>query len=416
VIKGRLNFFGDRVWNRVLAVSVVLFFVYLGDAILSDWVPGFMQESLGGSLVMGVVMSFSSIVGFGADLIFPQLLRLTTANKLMTLAMGSSLVFAGVLLWSIQWPVVALFLVAMAVWGVYYEFLGFGGAQFVSETVQPAERAGVWAVIGVFKSLAYFLGPILGSYLFLSQGNRPVVLLAAGFVSLGYLIWRLLGKLKKARESVMTEPGEKLNLLDEMGHWWVLFGHVWPILMVSLFLGLIDATFWTTGAVLSDTLAQKHWAGGMFLPFYMLPPVIVGLLVAKWGIKSGKKKMAEKFMALGGLALTLLGLGDSLWLMLGAALVCGAVLSVAWPLTDAVYSDIIARMGRERKHMIGLSNSTISLAYIIGPVAAGALASVMGERLTFVAVGLGTVAVAVVLLQVTPRKLRLPQAEIQEWN
>ena len=116
MIKGRLNFFGDRVWNRVLAVSVVLFFVYLGDAILSDWVPGFMQESLGGSLVMGVVMSFSSIVGFGADLIFPQLLRLTTANKLMTLAMGSSLVFAGVLLWSIQWPVVALFLVAMAVW------------------------------------------------------------------------------------------------------------------------------------------------------------------------------------------------------------------------------------------------------------------------------------------------------------
>ena len=400
----------------MLMVSLVLFFVYLGDAILSDWVPGFVQSSLGGSLVMGLVVSFSSMVGFGADLVFPQLLRMTTANKLMTMAIGSSLVFAGVLLWSIQWPWVALLLVAMAVWGIYYEFLGFGSSQFVSETVQPAGRTGAWAVISIFKSLAYFLGPILGSYLFLSQGNSSVVLLAAGFVSFGYLAWRLTGMVKRSKEIETSEPNEKLNILDEMGHWWVLFEHVWPVLMISLFLGLIDATFWTTGTVLSDTLAQKHWMGGMFLPFYMLPPVIVGLLVAKWGIKTGKKKMAEKFMLLGGLALALLGLGDGLWLMLGAALACGAVLSVAWPLTDAVYSDIIARMGRERKHMIGLSNSTISLAYIIGPVVAGGLASWMGERLTFVVMGLGTVVVAVVLLLVTPRKLRLPQVEIQEWK
>src|SRR3989339_1857780 len=152
-------------------LSVMLFFVFVGDGILSDWVPSFIQDSVNSPLLMGIIISFSSLVGFGADLVFPQLLKHVKTRKVLLMAIGSSLVFCGVLLWSVAWPLVVLFLLAMGVWGIYYEFLGFGGQAFVSESVPITARSGVWAVMSAFRSLAYFIGPILGSYLALSKGD-----------------------------------------------------------------------------------------------------------------------------------------------------------------------------------------------------------------------------------------------------
>ena len=102
--------FRDSMWARVLTVSVILFFVYLGDAILSDWVPSFMQVALGGSLFMGLVFSFSSVVGFVTDLIFPQLLRKFKARRLILLAIAANLIFSGILLWTTTWSWLVLFL------------------------------------------------------------------------------------------------------------------------------------------------------------------------------------------------------------------------------------------------------------------------------------------------------------------
>ena len=409
------GFFRDSMWARVLTVSVILFFVYLGDAILSDWVPSFLQAALGGSLFMGLVFSFSSVVGFVTDLIFPQLLRKFKARRLILLAIAANLIFSGILIWTTTWPWLVLFLLAMAVWGVYYELLWFGSAQFVSDNVPMESRSGVWGVLSVFKSLAYFIGPIVGSWLAISRGNITTVVVAASVVCVGYVIWVLTSKKEKIHEQEI-EPMEKFNIGEELGYWKVLFVHVWPVLLISLTMGLVDATYWTTGAVLSDIMARDGLLGGLFLPAYMLPPIFMGVILAKWGVYKGKKKIAEIFLLFAGVFLALLGLKESLWSMLLLSFLTGVALSVAWPMVDAVYSDILARMGTERKHMVGLSSSTTSLAYIVGPITAGFISSRVGERMTFVVMGVLTVVVAIILLFSTPRKLRLPQAEISEWK
>ncbi len=401
-------------WGKVMTVSLVLFFVYLGDGILSDWVPAYVQESVGNSFLMGIIISFSSVVGFASDLVFPQILKGFKTRKLILMAIGSSLIFCGVLLWSVSWPLVVLFLTAMAIWGVYYEFLGFGGQQFVSEAVPATARSGAWAIIGTFRSLAYFLGPIIGSWLTINRNNNEVVIAAAACVVVGYLFWLFSGRGNK--EVAVEEEHKHINIFEESKHWKVLFEHVWPVLTISLMMGIVDATFWTTGTVLSDNLAKDSWLGGMFLPMYMLPMIFMGVLVAKWGVYKGKKKIAEIFMLLAGILLALIGWRSEVWFLLLMSFGVGTALSVSYPLTDAVYSDIVARMGREGKHMMGLSGSTISLAYIIGPVLVGFIASKVGEVRTFGIMGMAMVTIAVILLFVTPKKLRLPQEEIKNWD
>jgi predicted MFS family arabinose efflux permease len=92
------------------------------------------------------------------------------------------------------------------------------------------------------------------------------------------------------------------------------------------------------------------------------------------------------------------------------------MVAVAYPMTDAVYSDLIVRLGAKREHLIGLCDSSINLAYVIGPVTAGYIAYAVGEKLTFAVIGGLTVAVSLFLLMVTPKKLKLPESEISRWQ
>jgi MFS family permease len=401
-------------WGKVMMVSLVLFFVYLGDAMLSDWVPAYIQESVGKPWLMGLIISFSSMVGFVADLFLPQFLKKVSVEKMIVLAIGSSLIFCGLLLWSTYWPYVIIFLMAMAVWGVYYEFLGFGGQQFVSESIPSHFRSGAWAVLGAFRGLAYFVGPLFGSYLLISKGNVAVVTVSAFMVFVGYFFW-ILNKKKKVTVLDVTEE-KTINVFVEAKHWVYLLKFVWPIVVLSLSMGLLDSTFWTTGTVLSDNMASESSLGGLFLPLYELPMVIMGIVVARWGIYKGKKKLAEIFMLITGILLSGIYFTDSVALLLTISFFVGLTSSVCWPLRDAVYSDLVSRMGFEGKHMIGLSGSTISLAYIIGPIVSGSLATYFGEKETFVIVGSFLVIVSIFLLMITPKKLRLPREEIQAWG
>lgn len=66
--------------------------------------------------------------------------------------------------------------------------------------------------------------------------------------------------------------------------------------------------------------------------------------------------------------------------------------------------------------MVGLSGSTLSVAYIVGPIIAGLISQFVGEKNTFVVMGIVLTLVSLCLLVVTPKKLRLPQAEIKTWD
>src|SRR3989344_4917125 len=258
----------DPIWTKILTLGLILFFILLSDAILSYWVPNFLEDALKSPFAMGLVISFSLLL-FSA----------TTRAFILTI------------------------LAAMAVWGVYYELLGFADQQFVSDSVPFRLHATAWGVISIFKSLAYLLGPVIGGILLAKNLTAPLGV--SFFLALATMVILFLSRGKHERKIEIEV--DKANLIKELEHWKVLFVHVWPVVFLSFFMGLVDATFWTTGAVLNNDLSKINVAGGFFLPLYEIPTLVVGLILAKKKIYIGKKKLAEKLFLLSGVFLILVG-------------------------------------------------------------------------------------------------------------
>ncbi len=399
-------------WLRVGPFLVIMFFVLLSDAILADFVPGYVQGIVGTPLLMGIVMATSSVVGFGVDLLFPQLLRNTGVGKLVIMAIIGASLFLSTLFVSTWMPYVWILIIGMAAWGVYYELDAFMTRQFVADAAQPHARSAVWGVVGTFRNLAYFLGPLIGAKIAFA-GERGVIMAAGVVLVVAYLafLWvKLPGS--KGDESV-----HGVDVLAEIRHWVSLGVHAWPVLIMSFLIGVIDASFWTTGTVVNDMLALESPYGGWFLSLYMLPSLFIGFVIAKWGIYQGKKRWAEIFLILGGAILAMIGVVQSIWWILGTVVLSSIFIGLAWPLIDAVYSDLTVRMVRRgRKHMMGMSNAMHSLSYVIGPIIAGALAGEFGELESFGYIGAIVMIVSIILLFVTPKKIRLPQQEINAWD
>lgn len=402
----------DPLWRKTVNLSLILFFIFFADAILSTWVPDLVENFFNSSVVMGFIMSFSSIVGLGADLIFPQIIRGIRFNKLLLVGILSSVVFSLTIISATILPVIFVFLAAMAVWGIYYEVIGFANHQYVADTIPNRMHASTWAFLGVFKNLAYFLGPLFAGFI-ISGTLRTPAYFAVIFAIIAFVILFLT---KKQHERPLTIEVEKINFVSELEHWGVLFKRIWPVFIMSVMLGIIDSFFWTTGAVYTEELSAVSFWGRWFLPIYALPSLFVGFVIAKKGIVSGKKKSAIKFFLLSGIFLAMSTVYNSIFWELLTVFCSSLALAVSYPLIDGVYSDVIERMGRQRKHMIGLCGSTTSISYIVGPVIAGVLSSRVGNAHTFSYLGYAVILIAFILMITTPRKIKLPQTQIRKWG
>ena len=392
----------NPVWSKVIFYSVTVFFIFFADAILSYWAPNLLEEKLGNATLMGLVMAMSSVVGLIVDIVLPNLLAKTSSGKLLVLAVFTSLIFALLLIVGVSWPLVFIFLLSMAVWGLYYEFIIFANQLFVAGHVPFVFHSGAWAIIGVFKNFAYLLGPLASSYLITKNAIYPGV--AAGVLTLFGLTALLV--VKNGRNQVIHVDLKNINLIAESKKWLVLLTRVWPVIVISLVLGLVDSVFWTTGALMS----------GSILFLYQLPSLFVGFVIVKWGIYKGKKKFAEMFLLLSGLFLSFFVFANGQFTIEILVFISSLFSAFTYPLIDGVYSDVVGRMGNEKRHLIGFSSAAISFSYIVGPILAGLMTTAVGEKMTFAYLGIFVMIVSVILLLTTPKKLLLPQTEIKSWG
>jgi hypothetical protein len=411
-LKRYFSFTSDPMWLKVFSFSLSLFFIALADALISFWAPNLIQTSFNNSVLTGFIISFQSVIGFMADMVFPEVFKKSSVRRLTFLAIVVSATTLFLLISASLKPFVLLFLSAMVFWGVYYELLGFARSQFIADSIGLTCRVGVCGVMDTFRNLAYFLGPLMAAN-FLLRGNLLLVAVASLFLLIGFIT---MGSLGKHHAKPVSPEIKKMNPIQELKYWSILSEHVWPMVLVTLVLGFIESTFWTTGAIWTETLARENPLGSLFLPFFSLPSLFMGFLIVKLKIYQGKKRLSQLFLLFTGIALIGFWGSDKVVWQLIVVLVSALMLSVVFPLAEGVYTDLVARLGKEKSHMIGLTSSVVNVAYVIWPPIAGWLAFRIGARLTFVVVGILTVIISLLLLLITPKKLKLPQKEIKTWD
>lgn len=397
--------------TRFVVVVFFLFFIFLSDSILSYFTPYAIEEQHG-AFMMGLIMSVSSIAGILFDFIFPQFVNRVSVNKLIFFTILANILFISALILYSLSPFILFVLMGVISWGIYFELLGFSRQQFVANSISHQFHASAWGILETVRGFAYMAGSFITS-LALVKGQIPTLLIAAMFTA-GALILFVFRKKRHSEEVLIKST--KANLWDEFDKWKLLLSKTKIIIATSVLISLIDATVWTVGVVWAEKIAHMNYWGDFFIPVYEFPILLLGLLIAKIGITSGKKVKSELTLLASGIALSCLYFLTEPVLFIFVVLIMSIFLTISYTLNAAVFSNLEERMGIEKRHLIGLSQSTASFSYIVGPILAGTLASRVGEQMTFVYVGLFVALSSAFLFLITPKKIKLPQREIHGWK
>lgn len=386
-------------------ISLMLFFVAIFDGILAFALPFLITHHGFNASQLGLIIGASSIFGALFDFFLSKFLS-NTGFRRMYLAMFCLCLFYPALLWVSS--TASLFILAMGVWGLYYDLMGFGSFDFVNRVVEKSEHAVSSGVMSVFKSLGYFLAPILAG-LFVAQTVNHQVFGLAWFFLLAALLMFVLLLLVTKKQKIPFEKTtrRKINFLKEIYLWKKIGKQLFPVLIFVAMLTSFDAVFWTLGPLFSEELKSLHPLGGVLMAAYLLPPLFSGWLVGDLAGKFGQKRTAFYAFLLGSLTLILIAFCQSPALLVLVVFVASFFVSLGLPSIKGAVSDYISETGSVENEIEGLVDFFINLGYVVGPVLGGFIANSTGFANAFSILGAIGVVGAIIVNQLTPRHIRV---------
>jgi MFS family permease len=141
--------------------------------------------------------------------------------------------------------------------------------------------------------------------------------------------------------------------------------------------------------------------------------LIGAIFLSSIKITHRKKLFSQIALIIGGLVLgAVLFVGHNGTLILLLIFFSSLLFSLAWPLNQAVYSDLENRVGEFRQEMVGFARMNGSFAYIVGPVMIGYLADLVGYKATFALTGIAAALLGIILLVITPKKIHIPKKRL----
>ena len=149
--------------NRSLYfVSCMLFFWALNDGIVTYITPLIIAQRGFSETTLGIIIGSSSIAGAIFDFFLSRYLRNTHFRRVYFFMFMLS---ACMPLLLFKATTTIMFLIAMALWGFYYDLQNFGNFDFVGRKSAKEEHSSHFGVITLFKAIGYMLAPIITSLL-----------------------------------------------------------------------------------------------------------------------------------------------------------------------------------------------------------------------------------------------------------
>ncbi|MDO8498155.1 MAG: MFS transporter [bacterium] len=389
--------------TTLYTLSLMIFFWGIFDGILSYATPLILTQAGLSKSVMGVIIGMSSVAGAGFDFIVSKYFPTTSFRRLYLLMFAMCFVYP-LILW--QAKAIWLFFIAMALWGFYYDLQNFSIFDFVKQNTKTTEHSSSFGVISVFKSLGYLIAPIMAGLVIGTMVDWPIFLLAWIFLFFSYFCFLILMYVTSEKKLNQQVIQKKSTVWAELATWKRIGKIILPVLVCTLFLNIIDSFFWTIGPLFSESLTNLHPLGGLFVSVYILPGLFVGWIVGKVTHIYGKKRVAFASLLVSSLFLAMIGFVHNVILILIIVFLFAALNSLAWPAIKGAFADYISESTQSRE-IEGLEDFFTNIGYVVGPISAGFMADTFGNGGAFSLLGFLGVGIAVLLLLVTPKHLKV---------
>ncbi len=387
----------------------MMFFVSLSDGIMSYVTPVILEESLSDPLLVGIVLSISSFFGIFFDFFVAERFRIKPYKFFIFWTIAVATLFP--LSFLVLPKITISFIISMIIWSTYYELRGFSKYNFVHHFAEVKHHPKAFSITNTAQWLAYMIGPLIAVYLLNKSYDMPMFV-CLGLIAVAGWFYLLFSKVvKKSRSGPLTVERSK-SLKKEYKIFRLLFKTTAPLLAFNVVLVLLDVTFWSTGILYAEELRQQNQLGGLFMTIYGIPALFVGIIAPKIFGKYGKKRTSFALGILAGLSLTLVGVFGNIFLILGATLLAATFSGIIFILMDSVFEDYVVRLKSEGNDIVSINQITTNLAYAVGPIVLGFISKEAGYSATFVFSGILFMLVSVVVIAITPRKIKMPQKNI----
>jgi MFS family permease len=399
--------------NPLIVYGYITFFLGFGDALMSYAAPVYVENAVNNPLIMGIIFSTSSMFGLFLDIFIDKFLPNGSYKKYLKITFLTTVAFP--LTFLLFPPNYTVLVIGMAFWGAYYEFKGFSSYNFIHKFVKPEEHTVAWSIVSGFASLAYFLGPAV-AVLLIEKGIKTVFFIALFPFILGALIYFLFIKYHAPKKDTAIFINEKdiRTSKEQLTIFMTLVKRIWPLVLYTTAIYLIDSAFWTIGILFTEELKDTSKWGSLLLTSYMAPSVFIGLIAPKVHKHLGKKRTSFVSAIIAGLLLIFIGRTQSIGLIITTVFVMSIFLNLSSILNLAVFEDYVARLGKFGNDMAGIEQASGSIAYIIGPILWGGLASLLGYQRSFAITGVIFASIAIACLASIPRKIHMPQTKLEE--
>lgn len=388
--------------STLFLVGMMVFFFVIFDGVLMYLAPIIITGAGISESMMGLIIGSSSIAGLLFDFFLCKVIKETHYRRMFIFMLMLAAVYP---LFLFGGTTITIYIVAMAVWGFYYDFYNMGTLDFVERTADPKEHVSNFGFLRAFEGLGYLLAPFAGSVLLLlvHPGPRMLVILAVPLV-ISFLFY-MVAIAHTTRERDNYESSHKKSTLTffmEMHVWEKLGMTLLPLLALTLTINMVDSAIWTFGPIFSEQVGKANgFSGGVFMTAYALPPLLVGWIVGIVARKFTMRRTAQLAIGVGSLSLIFVGTASSPFLLLPLIFIASFFLAIGWPSINAVYTDYIQKNSGYRKETETLQDLFTNVGDTSGPIVGGYMAQYLGSAHTFVALGGLGVVIAGILFVMT---------------
>jgi MFS family permease len=209
------------------------------------------------------------------------------------------------------------------------------------------------------------------------------------------------------KEIVLKSNGKNISVLLEVQLWKQIGRKMFPVLIMTALLWSIEATFWTVGPFMSESIPHLGGFKGLFLALYTLPPLFIGWFVGPITKKLGKKRTAFYAGIIGSGILGTLAIVPPSVFLLFLVFIASCFLAMCLPSLGGAYADYIVETPHYEKEIEALEDFFTNIGYVVGPIIAGILADKFGNINVFSIIGFGSMMIILFLLKVTPKSIRI---------